>query len=768
MPSSSSMRLSLCLSFFLYTSALLFANLVNALGDDAGQLKNYIILVRHPPDVDVTSHDDRVNLYASLISNSLTTDDDSQDDIIPSDRIFYTYSEVANGFAARLMEKEVEEISKKEWFVSAIPDRIFKLMTTHTPKFLGLPMRHHGVWNESHMGKGMIIAVLDTGIRPDHPSFDDKGMPPPPRKWRGRCDFKRCNNKLIGARTFVRSMVTNSTATIPPYDVEGHGTHTASTAAGAFVRNAAVFGNAKGVASGMAPRAHLAVYKVCSPDVGCLMTDMTAGMDAAIHDGADVLSLSIGGPSVPFYEDFSAASAFHAIAKGVFVSFAGGNDGPGSRTLSNEAPWVLTVAASTMDRRIVSTVKLGNGLEVDGESLYQPKNLTMEMLPLVFASDSRNPKASYCVNGSFDGTFDVRGKIVVCMRGINGRIEKGGVVRAAGGAGMILMNEPEEGYSTLADAHVLPASHVAYADSTKIMDYIHSTPKPTAMFVFKGTVMHVPSSPAITSFSSRGPSVQSPGILKPDITGPGVNVLAAWPESVETPIWSHKTKNFNVISGTSMSTPHLAGIAALIKEVHPNWSPAAIKSAIMTTSYLTAHDGKLIRDERDLPADYYATGAGHVNPPKAIDPGLVYDITPNEYIGYLCGLQYTDVQLGAIVHRDSSTVNCSALRKISESQLNYPAIVVSLADNLKNPVRIVRTATNVGEAPATYLPVIDVPKGVSVSVKPKILTFKYANQKKSFVLYFKRSGGVPGTVQGQLKWVSQKYVVRSPISINFQ
>lgn len=237
-------------------------------------------------------------------------------------------------------------MSKKDGFVAAYPKQLYSIQTTYTPQFLGLNIQN-GVWNKSNSGEGMIIGLIDTGhVDPDHPSFSGEGMQKPPSKWKGRCDFNAsmCNNKLIGFRVFL-----NETGNLPRVENEplmddiGHGTHTSSSAAGASVAGADVLGNAKGVASGIAPKAHVAMYKACDSD-GCWSSDILAGMDAAIADGVDVLSLSIGAGSSPFHQDAMGIGAFSAIEKGIFVSCAAGNDGPDARSLSNEAPWVLTVA----------------------------------------------------------------------------------------------------------------------------------------------------------------------------------------------------------------------------------------------------------------------------------------------------------------------------------------------------------------------------------------------------------------------------------------
>jgi subtilisin family serine protease len=288
---------------------------------------------------------------------------------------------VASGFAARLTRPELDALSAMPGFVAAVPDQTYELHTTHTPQFLGLDAREtNRSYPDSERGAGVIIGVLDSGIFPSHPSFSGDGMPPPPARWKGRCEFnggrRVCNNKLIGARSFISSpnATSNSSSNdwrAPPVDDVGHGTHTASTAAGAIVPGADVLGQGRGVATGIAPRAHVAVYKVCT-EHGCATSDVLAGVDAAVADGCDIISMSLGGISTPFYRDTVAIGTLGAIEKGVFVCVSAGNSGPVASSVSNEAPWMLTVAASTTDRSIRSTVRLGNGLFFHGESVYQP------------------------------------------------------------------------------------------------------------------------------------------------------------------------------------------------------------------------------------------------------------------------------------------------------------------------------------------------------------------------------------------------------------
>ncbi|KAL8210161.1 hypothetical protein R6Q57_006893 [Mikania cordata] len=715
---------------------------------NSDQPETYIVHLNVPDGVTFDTPEDRQSWYQSFLMAS-----SRGSNVIPS--LIHAYHNVFTGFAAKLTADQVKAMESMDGFVSARPESVYKLHTTHTPTFLGLH-QNLGVWKGSNYGKGIIIGVLDTGITPGHPSFDDKGVPPPPAKWKGRCKVSGCNNKLIGARDFLSSGSSGS-----PLDDDGHGTHTSSTAGGNFVDGANVFGMAKGTAAGMAPLAHVAMYKVCD-SFGCTSSAILAGMDAAIEEGVDVLSLSLGGPSVPFYEDGIAVGAFSAIQRGIFVSCSAGNAGPFNSTLSNEAPWILTVGASTVDRNIRSTVYLGNKDLLDGESLFQPKDFPQKYLPLVYPGLNHGQDAAWCGPGSLKG-IDVKGKVVVCDRGGDiARIAKGQTVKDAGGAAMILANEPVDGDTTEADAHVLPASHVASDVGFTIKRYINSTSSPVATLIFRGTVIGVDSAPAVASFSSRGPSMTSPGIVKPDIIGPGVSILAAWPISVEN---STQTKaTFNMISGTSMSCPHLSGISALLKSAHPDWSPAAIKSAIMTTAGKLSLSGYPIEDERDQPASIFAIGSGQVNPTKANDPGLIFDIQPNDYIPYLCGLGYTSKQVGVIVQK---RVTCTKV--IPEAQLNYPSFAVTLgAADVKS---YSRTVTNVGVAYSTYTPTnVSIPIGMVLEISPATLTFSKLNQKLTYTTTFIRDKKATVKApygEGYLTWSSGKHSVRTPFSIKF-
>ncbi|RVX15399.1 Subtilisin-like protease SBT1.4 [Vitis vinifera] len=646
---------------------------------EKSMLQTYIVHVKQLERSTTAQQENLESWHRSFLPVATATSDNQE-------RLVYSYKNVISGFAARLTEEEVRAMENMDGFISASPEKMLPLLTTHSPDFLGLH-QEMGFWKESNFGKGVIIGVLDSGVLPSHPSFSGEGIPPPPAKWKGSCEFmaSECNNKLIGARSFnVGAKATKGVTAEPPLDDDGHGTHTASTAAGAFVKNADVLGNAKGTAVGMAPYAHLAIYKVCfGPD--CPESDVIAGLDAAVEDGVDVISISLGDPAVPFFQDNIAVGSFAAMQKGIFVSCSAGNSGPFNTTLSNEAPWILTVGASSIDRTIKAAAKLGNGEQFDGETLFQPSDFPATQLPLVYAGMNGKPESAVCGEGSLKN-IDVKGKVVLCDRGGGiARIDKGTEVKNAGGAAMILVNQESDGFSTLADAHVLPATHVSYAAGLKIKAYINSTATPTAAILFKGTVIGNPLSPAITSFSSRGPSFASPGILKPDIIGPGLCSRA------------------------------------------------------------------LIR-------------IGHVNPSRANDPGLVYDIEPDDYIPYLCGLGYTDTEVGILAHR---SIKCSEESSIPEGELNYPSFSVALGP----PQTFTRTVTNVGEAYSSYTVTAIVPQGVDVSVNPDKLYFSKVNQKLTYSVTFSHnssSGKSSKFAQGYLKWVSGKHSVGSPISIMFK
>ncbi|KAI5009044.1 hypothetical protein ZWY2020_010092 [Hordeum vulgare] len=686
--------------------------------------RTYIVLVQPPPSgADGEGHR---RWYETFLPSSKIGESGEP-------RLLHSYTEVFSGFTAKLTESELDAVAKKPGFVRAFPDRTLQLMTTHTPEFLGL-RNGTGLWSDAGYGKGVIVGLLDTGIYASHPSFDDHGVPPPPSKWKGSCKAVRCNNKLIGAKSLVGD--DNS------YDYDGHGTHTSSTAAGNFVAGASDQGVGTGTASGIAPGAHIAMYKVCT-NKGCKESMIVAGMDAAIKDGVDVLSLSLGSfTSVSFNHDPIAIGAFSAISKGIIVVCAAGNRGPTPQLITNDAPWLLTVAAGSVDRRFDAGVHLGNGKRIDGEALTQVTKPTSKPYPLLYSEQHR-----FCQN---EDHGSVAGKVIVCQSTTPttrySDIER---LMVAGAAGVVLFNNEAAGYTIALRDFKARVVQVTYADGITIADYAKSALNDAvATFTYNNTVLGVRPSPVVASFSSRGPSSISLGVLKPDILAPGLNILAAWPGP-----------SFKIISGTSMATPHVSGVAALIKSLHPDWSPAAIKSAILTTSDAVNNIGTSILNERHGKASAYDRGAGHVNPAKAADPGLVYDLGMTDYAGYICWL-FGDEGLVTIVRK--SSLSCAKLPKVKDVQLNYPTLTVSLTSM---PFTVTRTVTNVGPADSTYAAKVDSPSSMTVHVSPETLVFSKVGEKRTFnvTVICQGVGASEMFVEGSLSWVSKKHVVRSPI-----
>ncbi|KAJ7963347.1 Subtilisin-like protease [Quillaja saponaria] len=674
------------------------------------------------------------------------------------------------------------------------PEQVRHVHTTRSPEFLGLKTSDNaGLLKESDFGSDLVIGVIDTGIWPERQSFNDHDLGPIPAKWKGQCvtgkDFSAslCNRKLIGARYFYNGYEAangkmNETAEYrSPRDSDGHGSHTASIAAGRYVFPASALGYAKGMASGMAPKARLAAYKVCW-NSGCYDSDILAAFDAAVADGVDIVSLSVGGVVVPYHLDAIAIGAFGASNSGVFISASAGNGGPGGLTVTNVAPWVTTVGAGTIDRDFPADVKLGNGKTIPGISIYGGPGLTPGRLyPLVYAGSegADGYSSSLCLEGSLDPNF-VKGKFVLCDRGINSRAAKGEIVKKAGGIGMILANGVFDGEGLVADSHVLPATAVGAANGDEIRNYISAASKshslPTATIVFKGTRIGVKPAPVVASFSARGPNPESPEILKPDVIAPGLNILAAWPDKVgPSGIPSDKrTTEFNILSGTSMACPHVSGLAALLKAAHPEWSPAAIRSALMTTAYTVDNRGGTMLDESTgNSSSVLDFGAGHVHPEKAMDPGLIYDLSSYDYVDFLCNSNYTTKNIQVITRK---AADCSGARKAGHAgNLNYPSlsIVFQQYGKHKMSTHFIRSVTNVGDPNSVYQVTIRPPSGTAVTVEPEKLAFRRVGQRLNFLvriqsMAIKLSPGSSSVKSGSIVWSDGKHTVTSPLVVTMQ
>jgi hypothetical protein len=634
------------------------------------------------------------------------------------------YDTVINGVAAKLTADEVAKLSKTPGVIKLWKNEIFKLTTISTPKFLGLEGAG-GVWNErfgdpARAGEGTIVGVVDSGIWPENPSFAALSEPRPDAdiiasKWNGTCDVGEtkdgfpefaCNNKVIGARWYdFGAPVYGPEEFRSPRDADGHGSHTASTAAGNHNVPATINDIAVGNVSGMAPAARIAAYKVCYSN-GCGGLEIAAAIDDAVADGVDVINFSISG-STSSLTDLIESAFFQAAAAGVFVSASAGNNGPGASTVAHNGPWNMTVAASTHDRFVAKSVTLGNGATYNGAG----NGDAFGPAPLVDAASAALPgisptDAQYCYSAEGaegpDGPVldpaKVTGKIVLCRRDNNARVDKSLAVQEAGGVGMIQYNS-SDAQSLNADYHFVPTVHINNTNGLAVKAYIAANPSATASF--SAGVQQTARAPQMASFSSRGPALAGNGdLLKPDITAPGVDIVAA-----VSPV-GHAGNLHDSLQGTSMSSPHVAGIALLLRSKNPTWSPMAVKSAIMTSATTKDNTNQQIAA---TPLDF---GNGHVRPAGAFDPGLVYESNPLEWLQYACGAGQHQT-LG-----DGSDV-CDLVGQIDPSNLNYASIAVG---DLAGKQTVTRTVTNTTNQASVYVPNVVAPAGYTVKVTPSVLT----------------------------------------------
>ncbi|XP_057842556.2 subtilisin-like protease SBT1.8 [Cryptomeria japonica] len=624
----------------------------------------------------------REHWYASVINEATSGSDDEG-------LLLYTYDIVLDGFAANLSRAEAAALESVEGCLAVIPSSVRQIHTTHSPQFLGLGGSPNNLWPRSHYGKDVIVGVIDTGIWPESRSFNDKGLGPVSAKWKGVCqsgelfNSSHCNRKLIGARYFFKGYEArygslSKSELKSARDIEGHGTHCASTAAGSAVGGENFNGFANGTATGMAPQARVAVYKIVW-DGHIDGSDAIAAIEMAVSDGVDIISKSIGGPEMPFYNDAIAIGAFKAMAKGVFFSLSAGNFGSLYSSIQNTAPWVMTVGASSIDRKFPAAVRLGNHEIQTGSSLSQANQVT-QGLPLLYLSHNKSTRR--CQSG-LDLSM-LNGKILLCdLAYRNPYIDSIGVgvlkevstaVTQVGVAGIIFATESVLGALEIIVDSGPPSISVAFAVGRKIKECINSTsnPNPTAAINPSGLTVkgEAVTAPLVASFSARGPSLQLPDILKPDLVAPGVDILAA------------VKKGYEFKSGTSMSCPHVSGLAALIRGVHPSWSPAAIKSALMTSAYVRDNKNQPIKDVSNLEAaNPFILGTGHVNPAAAMDPGLVYDLAPSDYIHFLCTLNYTDKQIAVLM--DNHKISCPRSSNLEDvADLNYPSYTLYFNSNV--------------------------------------------------------------------------------------
>ncbi|XP_057770105.1 subtilisin-like protease SBT4.3 [Salvia miltiorrhiza] len=665
---------------------------------------------------------------------------------IVSESLVRSYNRSFNAFAANLTNTEREKLASFEEVVSIFPSRILQTQTTRSWDFMGFP---EDVDRKPAAESDIVIGIIDTGVWPESESFNDRGFGPPPKKWKGVCRGGKnftCNKKLVGARFY--GFESNSAR-----DEYGHGSHVASTAAGRAVKNTSFYGLGRGTARGGAPSARIAVYKACSPL--CLDTDILAAFDDAIADGVDIISISISlGDPVDVNYDAIAIAAFHAVQKGILTVQSAGNNGPIRGGITSVAPWVFSVGASSIDRVFFDRIELGNGRVVKGAAIDTFKRKRVKW-PLVYGKDvSRNcseVNSKKCAEGCLNRTL-VKNKIVVCEE-----LADSTEAFQAGAAG-IIKKTPAIYPSFVVP---FPESRLSRHGFASILHYINSTKRagttPKA-YISATKTKHDRSAPRVAGYSARGPNSIIPNILKPDVTAPGTTILAAFsPMATPSLLVDKRSVDYSIISGTSMACPHVSGAAAYVKSFRPNWSPAAVKSALMTTA-------RSLKNKKVGDAEF-AYGAGHIDPIRATSPGLVYDTSIDDYIKLLCSLGYNTTTIRRIT-RDSK-IECPKTGNIGSKHhdLNYPSMTAKVEKNQPFLVKFSRRVTNVGRAKGVYGVKIIKDSDIDIVVKPRILRFKALNERKSFVVRVKGKISGGKKIGASIEWSDGIHRVGSPIVV---
>ena len=677
---------------------------------------------------------------------------------------FSRYSVTFNGFAAKMTAADAAKLARTAGVKAVIKDEKRKVDTTRTPEFLGLTKRG-GIWDQlggpsRGAGQGVVVGVIDSGLWPDSPSVAPLVNPKAVPQFAGTCQTgeawsaANCSTKVVGARYYtagVTAGIGDIKATFPyeylsARDADGHGTHTATTAAGNYGVPVTIAGQSFGKASGMAPNARISAYKVCwgrgEPAAGCYTSDSVQAIEDATTDGVDVINYSISGSTTSSVDAVELAF-FGAAEAGVFVAASAGNSGPGASTVAHNSPWLTTVAAGTLDRQAAKSVTLGNGSTYTGIGLGAavPSSPLILSTAAALAGADAN-EAQLCFEGTLDPAKSA-GKIVVCDRGSNDRIAKSREVQRVGGVGMVLVNPTPN--SLNADIHYVPTVHLNNVDGAAVKAYAATAGATAALSA--GVQTFDAKAPQVAAFSSRGPALSGSGdLLKPDIMGPGVDILAGVSPD------GHDGRLYDFISGTSMSSPHLAGLAALVIQKNPNWSPMAVKSALMTTASQKDNKGQPIANDTGTVAGPLDYGSGQVNVNSAVYPGLVYDSTSLEWVKYLCG----------VGQLSPTGATCTTYGKIDPSDLNQPNIAIGA---LAGKQTVTRTVTNVSKLPGIYIPQIVKPAGVNVTVSPKILLLKPGGKATYKVTFTRTTAAFDEYATGSLTWTNGLYKVRSQLVV---
>ncbi|KAG5617367.1 hypothetical protein H5410_017191 [Solanum commersonii] len=528
------------------------------------------------------------------------------------------------------------------------------------------------------MGDGIIIGVLDTGIWPESEAFNDKGLGPIPSKWKGHCqsgtDFdpaKACNKKLIGAKYFLKGFEAElgrqflKNEFVSPRDGKAH-THQAPWLDPLHQMQVAM-----DLLMG-----ELGV--VCWDSGVCNSADIIKGIDEAINDGVDVLSISIG-LTTPQYADVDmrngiAFVSYHAVGRGITVICSGGNEGPISQTVDDTSPWIITVAASSIDRSFPTFITLGNNTTFVGQSLYTERRLILSTLFI------QKENGIYCDKLNANDTW-AAGNVVLCflVQGDDLPLSTTQeVLQEVGGLGLIVAKNPTTDLNIYASD--FPSIGVSFDVGAQLLDYIRYARKPQVKFSAPKTHVGIPVSTHIASFSSRGPNCVAPAILK---------------------------------------------------SLHQHCSPAAIKSALVTTAWQTdPHSGEPIiaKGNTDKIVDPFDFGGGLVNANGTNDPGLVYEMGESDYVfNYLCPMGYNTSAISRITNRFVTCAN----KMPSILDFNLPSLTIP---SLKKTVTVKRTVTNVGPVNSQYKAIIEPPLGITIKVMPETLIFNSSIEKISFTL----------------------------------
>jgi subtilisin family serine protease len=577
----------------------------------------------------------RVRSYRRFLTTRMTSITDSIRRTVPGTRILRTFEIVYGGASMLVPAGRVRDLLRVPGVVAVQRDRLVHTLTT-TSHFLGADRVWPSLGGSTRAGRDVVVGVLDSGIWPEHPSFKDLGLGPFPHA--AGCEFGNgsdpvlggpfsCNRKLIGAYAFTDTYMTvmgaepgefcdNDTGECSARSADGHGTHVASTAAGAPT-TASVFGLPRGRVSGMAPGARIIAYRVCL-DLGCYSSDSVSAVEQAVIDGVDVINFSISGGADP-YSDPIELAFLDAYAAGIQVNASAGNSGPGPGTTDHGGAWVTTVGASYGPRAFMTSLQLQAS---DGATLNLPGSTITRGVAgrtVMSAADVAGYQDALCTTPMDPSS--VTNLVLVCERGTVTRIEKSFNVRRGGAAGMILYNPTHQDLFT--DNFWIPTVMLEGPEpANTLLSFLGSHASVRATWITGAAAPN--HADQMTTFSSRGPVG---GFIKPDVTAPGLQVLAGETPVPIDPAAGPPGQWFQSIAGTSMSSPYAAGVAALIRSVHPGWTPGQVRSALMTSALQTA-----TKEDGITPADPFDDGAGSIRADRAVRPTLTFDVPATDYV----------------------------------------------------------------------------------------------------------------------------------------